>query len=228
MEGFKIDGKSAAVGAGAGALLGGVLVYLACRRSFNAKLNAEVDAVKRHYQLRADASASRGDNTVERPVSPVAEELGRDAQPMGPAISSDDAAEGGFDPLEGLDEEPEVVFEGIPDGALVWPPANRDRNKPYIISEDEFNEGAEGHQSLTITWYEGDFTLTDDQEKPLRDTRSYVGDISKGTFGGVSCQPYIMYVRNERLEIDFEIKYDERAYVDAVLNYGDPNPRNRK
>lgn len=116
------------------------------------------------------------------------------------------------------------------DLSIPWPPAERDRSKPYVISADEFAEGPEEgvHQCLTIKWYDEDKVLVDDQDQPIPDIRRTSGPLSKSGFGGVSGQPNIRYVRNERLEIDFEILFSEQAYIEAVLSYGTVNPRNRQ
>jgi hypothetical protein len=50
-----------------------------------------------------------------------------------------------------------------------------------------------------------------------------VGELDKSFFGGVSGSKHLAYVRNEVLEVDFEIVFDSRTYVDAVLGYGNPN-----
>jgi hypothetical protein len=116
-------------------------------------------------------------------------------------------------------------------GDVLWPPANRDRSKPYVISDAEFAEGCTDdgcvHQCLSIRWYDEDEVLVDDRDQPIPDVRRTTGPISKASFGGVAGEPYIMYVRNEKLQVDFEIAFDERAYTEAVLNYGTANPRKR-
>jgi hypothetical protein len=93
-----------------------------------------------------------------------------------------------------------------------------------VISPLEFAEPDEiGWTQVTITYYAGDSVLVDDREQPIRNVRNTVGPLSVNGFGGISEHSAIRYVRNEKLEIDFEIVLDERSYADAVLNYGNPN-----
>jgi hypothetical protein len=105
----------------------------------------------------------------------------------------------------------------------VWPPANRDTTQPYVISVLEFGECEPGWQQVSITLYKADWVLTDDKEQPIRDVHGTVGPLSLNGFGGISGNSSTRFIRNERLELDFEITLDHRAYADAVLNYGNPN-----
>lgn len=94
----------------------------------------------------------------------------------------------------------------------------RDPSLPYVISEEEFGESEVGWQQLTITYFAGDSVLVDDQDVPIPDVVNTVGLLPIALFGeGTS-----VYVRNPRLEIDFEMVLDTRAYTDAILNYGRP------
>lgn len=95
-------------------------------------------------------------------------------------------------------------------------------SKPYEISRDDMGEAPVGWQGICITYYGGDNVLVDDQDDPIRDILKTVGPINKENFATMSGKPYVRLVRNERLEVDFEIAYDPRAYADAVLNYGKP------
>ena len=92
-----------------------------------------------------------------------------------------------------------------------------------MISLEEFCEPIEGYEQLTIMYFAADKVLVDDKDAPIRDVRGTVGTISALGFGGVSRDPNIRYVRNERLELDFEILLDPRSYAEAILNYGNPN-----
>lgn len=235
MEGIKFDANSLLVGTAAGAVAGGVLAYILARRSFNARLEDELAAAKHHYQLRAEAASARAD-AVERTATAVGDEPG-DANPYGVEYGAQQYPDKQLDHHSAFIEAAETRLledlDLVPSDAslsLPWPPAERDRTQPYVISDDEFAEGPEQgvHQSLSVKWYDDDQVLVDDQGQPIPDIRRTTGLLSKSGFGGVSGDPNIRYVRNERLEIDFEIAFDERSYTEAVLNYGTANPRNRR
>lgn len=210
MERMQVNAYSVAIGGIPGLVVGGILGYLAAKRilgaRFEARLGDELAAANRHYKARG-LLASNSDIPVERP-SAVGHDAGEDQGSAG----LPDSSESENDDLAGVKELP-------------WPPASRDTTKPYVISPEEFAEQELGWQAVTITYYAADRVLTDDKEQPIRDIRSTVGPLSKASFGGISGDPNIRYIRNERLELDFEIVLDERAYVDVVLNYGNPNRR---
>lgn len=250
MEGIKFDVKSLVAGALAGVVAGAGLGYILSRNSFDKRLDEEVAALKHHYQLRA-ATARANADAVERPVPALADRLGQPGVRVGFRDPDDLDIVNWIEPAnlvvkEAADDHVDAIkaSEGriMADLALVdvdpadaepdasWPPANRDRTKPYVISDAEFAEGAqEGyHQCLTIKWYNGDKVLLDDKDQPITDILRTTGAIHKNGFGGVSGDPNIRYVRNENLEVDFEILFDPGSYVEEVLNYGNPNPRNRR
>lgn len=90
----------------------------------------------------------------------------------------------------------------------------RDPKAPYVIHKDEFfNEERDFHQS-TLTWYDGDKTLADEDEKPVYNYHEVIGDM---LFGHGSGDPNVFYVRNERLRAEYEILYDERRFEVEVL-----------
>lgn len=110
---------------------------------------------------------------------------------------------------------------------MPWPALNRNTDVPYKICACEFGEEFPEYQTLSIVWYEGDKVLADDQEAPIRDVVGTVGPVSRAIFGGVSDDDNIAYVRNDKLHVDFEIAWDNRSYADVILNYGNPNRRDR-
>jgi hypothetical protein len=232
MEGIKFDAASLLVGAAAGLAAGGVLSYILARRSFNERLDAEVIAVKHHYQIRAETASARAD-AVERTVPAVGTRMD-DSGTDGVAKLSLDFYGNPEDSLAVDDSEDELSEDAELESSdaslgISWPPAERDRTRPYVISDEEFAEGAqEGvHQCITVKWYDGDHVLIDSDEQPIPDIRRTTGPLSKKGFGGVSKDPNIRYVRNERLEVDFEICFDEGSYIQSVLGYGTASPRDR-
>lgn len=112
------------------------------------------------------------------------------------------------DPADGIQQFPELVPEG---GSL-----------PLLITRTEFYDHTEStHEKLTITYYAGDGVLADDKNVPIRNAAVVVGGDYLDGFDGPD-DPDIVYVRNNRLRIDFEIVRDERGFAETVLNYGRP------
>lgn len=110
----------------------------------------------------------------------------------------------------------------------------RDPDIPYLITLDDYNES--DLDPVSVTYYEKDNTLVDEREKLVDDVESTVGSQHLRMFGHGSEDEDIVYVRNERLAVDFEITRDYRSYWTDVLGaeqmerklIREPKPRPRK
>lgn len=92
---------------------------------------------------------------------------------------------------------------------------NRDPEKPYIIHRDEFFADEMGWDSQsTVTWYVGDCVLVDSRDEPVMNPERIVGDLK---FGHGSGDPSVCYVRNERLQAEYEVLRDPGSYEMDVL-----------
>jgi hypothetical protein len=90
-----------------------------------------------------------------------------------------------------------------------------DGKKPYVITREEFfNKEAEGFEQWTLTYYEGDNILTDQDDKPIYNHEDVTGEME---FGKGSGDINVFYVRNEELEAEYEIVRDHGKYSDLVL-----------
>jgi hypothetical protein len=242
MERMRIDVVSVLGGALVGFGLGGLAGYQYARvvleQRLAARLDDEVEAVKAHYSkraadARADFVASQGDHGIVGPPtvdyeSGIVVDSFRITDDIPATADPDDKQSGGGDGEDGLAGRDKLDL-GDGDAETSSPEKSgdiditpRDTSKPYAISVQEFGESGPGIQQLTITYYAGDKVLADDQELPIRDILKTVGPLSALSFGGISQDPHIRYVRNEDLEIDFEIILSAQSYAEAVLNYGNP------
>lgn len=93
----------------------------------------------------------------------------------------------------------------------------RSEDAPYIITYEEFNQGEKNYIQNSLTWYEGDDTLTDDKDQPIPDVDNVVGEHNMHRFGHGSRDPRIVYVRNDAMEVDFEVAQNKTGYASAVL-----------
>lgn len=95
----------------------------------------------------------------------------------------------------------------------------RTETEPYIISHDEFFTGEKDYQQTHLSYFSEDDTLVDDKEKPIDDTDAVVGDDTLTKFGYGSKDQNVVYVRNDRIEIDFEIVRSDGSYKREVLGF---------
>ena len=100
----------------------------------------------------------------------------------------------------------------------------RDHITPYVISYKEFSEEKDYYDKLTISYYNVDDTLADDQEEIL-DVTSIIGNEALSCFGRGSNDSEVVYVRNERLASDFEVIRTQQSYQENVFGIVKPRPR---
>lgn len=86
--------------------------------------------------------------------------------------------------------------------------------KPRVISPDEFGE-QDGYDEISLTYY-ADKTLTDDHEHPMSEDEieETIGKESLRHFG--EYEPDSVFVRNDRLKVDYEILMDQRTYAEVL------------
>lgn len=94
--------------------------------------------------------------------------------------------------------------------------ANRTSNRPYVIHREEFFEETEEdlYRQRTLTYYNGDDTLVDEDNSPIYNYVQVVGDMK---FGHGSGDPNVVYIRNEKLKAEYEILLDAGLYSMEVL-----------
>ncbi len=93
--------------------------------------------------------------------------------------------------------------------------SNRDSDQPYILHVDEYVADEKDWDSQsTLTWYEGDRVLADSSDTPIYDPDRMIGELK---FGHGSGDPNVVFVRNEKLQAEYEILRDPNKYVDVVL-----------
>lgn len=96
-----------------------------------------------------------------------------------------------------------------------------DRNPevPYIITEHEFSENSLDHDQISLSYFEEDDVLTDENDGVIEDSDSIVGDDNLTRFGHGSGNHNILFVRNERMSTDFEIAKSNGSYAREVLGF---------
>lgn len=99
-------------------------------------------------------------------------------------------------------------------------------NKPYVIHKDEFDDNEDGFSQSSLTYYEGDDILCDEHDVPIYNPHTVVGHVMD--FGRGSGDPNIFFVRNPRLEAEYEIIRDPGHYAIEVLGQEMEQPVEQK
>ena len=91
-----------------------------------------------------------------------------------------------------------------------------ERPSCYVISLDTFGNENPDYDKISISYYEDDDTLADEQDEIMQEVEGTIGEALL-CFGDQSDDPDVVYVRNERLSIDYEVVRLHRSYQEAVL-----------
>lgn len=144
------------------------------------------------------------------------------------SIGDDDGGDG-FEDLQRQEANgsPDALSDAIGPRSST-PPGQRGPG-PYVITEEQFSEECFDFQKLTVRYFNADKVLADNQDAVIKDIKWTVGEETLKQFevNPNPDQPYIVYVRNEKIEVDFEICLDYGSYVEVVLGYGTANPKPR-
>lgn len=109
---------------------------------------------------------------------------------------------------------------------------SKDRNpkEPYVIHISEYMAASSTIDAkISLIYYEGDGVLTDETNIPIPDTNRLVGDANLDMFGKFSGDKNIVYIRNERPDVnsDFEILRKPTSFEEAVLGVYSRDPIRR-
>lgn len=83
--------------------------------------------------------------------------------------------------------------------------------KPYVISPMEYGES--DYETVSLTYFEDGVLTYDDDFTLVEDVIGTIGSDALGTFG--QYEDDSVFVRNDKLEKDFEILKDNRKYADV-------------
>lgn len=101
-------------------------------------------------------------------------------------------------------------------------------DEPYVIPLDHFMHTNKHYDKLSITYYEEDDTLADDQEEIIPDVSMIIGDEALMCFGEGSDDPDTVYVRNDKTNTDFEVTRLYKSYKKTVLGMHEDAPHQRR
>lgn len=228
--------------------LGAAVTYLVINKRLQKKYDEQsvVDAEKarvfyaQRYKVGeyADPVALNETLSATRPVSEEDPDL-KMVQKITRSYQSDHIAEAQEKVSEGVTEA--VIETGIPiETVNVFTQSEEDFNyeeelkhrgmeEPYVITRQEFDAGEQEYSQSELTYYDGDDVLSDDRGSPIQDTDNVVGDNNLLKFGHGSGNPNIVYIRNEKLEIDIEVSKHDGLYTEQVLGlqHSDKRPLRR-
>lgn len=175
----------------AGAAVGVAASWFILKKKFDEIVNEEIDSFKAEYKQRMEEKKAATENLEQ-----IADDLKAFTEKV------QDEEEEAIDIInnEGYSN---VEKEGEPDESP------KVRKKPYVIKPDEL--GDEQYEICVLTYY-ADGILTNDWDEVIEDIEGTVGKESLKTFGQYEADA--IYVRNDELELDYEINKDSRRFFD--------------
>lgn len=145
----------------------------------------------------------------------------------------------GGDPRPQLTEDNIFKRDPVPEQSLVETsgkfvsPVPR-KPGPYVITDDEYNDSEVGFNQVTLTYYAGDDVLSDENDSPIFDVEQTVGD-ALSRFGENSGDENTVFVRNTKIDLDFEVVRSPGKYSvevaglsDDSLKHSEPMRRGRR
>lgn len=94
-------------------------------------------------------------------------------------------------------------------------------NEPYVISEEEYLEAEKDYGQDSLVYYDGDGVVCDTQSQVVDD--KVVGEANLLRFGHGTQDPDTVHIRNDQLEMDFEVVRSNGKYIVEVLDLDDPD-----
>lgn len=223
-------GIGAACGAAVGALIAFNIAYKRANKKYSEISQNEIDEMREHYVKKTEATMGR----ITKPdLDVMVDKLGyhtttdtikKDSAPSVVTESPAPVVETALDPVKSFKNVFEVSKEISEEDALdVWDYAVEVRSRaadvPYVIHVDEHTENVNEYEQTTLTYYEDDDVLADQRDNVVDDQDELVGVQNLGKFGHGSNDPNIVYVRNDRITMDFEICRSAGSYAKEVHGF---------
>jgi hypothetical protein len=103
--------------------------------------------------------------------------------------------------------------------------ATKKKEGPYVVSLEEHVALRNSYGSEILMYYEEDDVLVSDEEDDVLPNHGadIIGEDALTSFGEASQDPDIVYIRNERVGIDYEVIRSHKSYSEMVLGKAPPS-----
>lgn len=173
----------------AGALVGSAVTYIVTKDKYEKIANAEIESVKEAFSTLEEKPEEEEDSTYE-----VDEQELKEYSSLTKNLY----------PTDTISYNNEMVRQIVEEEA---------HPLPYVISKGDFCENME-YESETLVYY-GDGVLADDFFEIVKDIDELVGKANLAQLGEGDNDSDVIYIRNEKMEMDYEILFDVRTYDKA-------------
>ena len=184
-----------------GFVTGAGLMYILLKNQFEEDLQTEVNEVRRAYGEAIDRMfEGKKEDTqgVEEEVDPTIEKSSIDNEQYKNKVNYY-----GYDKIsvgeseDSSDVDPEAEFPQDDE------PEEDTSDKPYVISAGQFAREYPQFNKVTLEYYEYNGILVSENNDSIENIAETIGADSLKRIG--EYEPDVVYVRNERLETDYEV-----------------------
>jgi len=211
-----------------GATVGGVVVAAALNQKYKTKYaqiaDDEIEQVKDHYRMK-EMDLLETQKEIASQKKPSLETMTRHLTDKAKAelisegegytpVTQEDIEE--LQEREEAEEEERNAFVELPGWNYDEQVASRTPDKPFIMHAHEYMQSECSHQ-ITITYFEGDDVLVDESDEVISKKDEVVGMDNLERFGFGSGDPNTLYVRNPKLDIEYEILRHRGHYAKEIL-----------
>jgi hypothetical protein len=169
----------------------------------------EINDSKEYFAAKYEQKVADHEELLKGEKSP--NDLRKDLEPV---------PMGAFSPREmAMDAHVERALTSYQTGVLPEQVTEEPVLSAYVISDEAFIIGEQNYEQITVTWYEGDQKLTGEGDRLLTadDIERSVGHANLEKFGEESGNVNIVYLRNDALQMDFEVVRSTGKYSTEVL-----------
>jgi hypothetical protein len=241
-----------AIGSAVGSLIAFNVAYRRAEAKYSQIAAEEISEMREHYNEKVvalDLSQTKGDLEElvrERGYSTSEPETGMPPMAISPPKAVVDAAQEAAEEEEVSAEAETTVASAAqseelevrnlfhdnapPEDTWDWHEERRKRSplNPYVIHIEERDDNA-AYDSVTWTYYEEDDVLCreNDEVVSVEERDKVVGEANLEKFGHGSGDAAIVYVRNDQIEVDFEIVRSPNSYAEEVHGFDPSEPEIR-
>lgn len=103
----------------------------------------------------------------------------------------------------------------------------KNAGRPYIITQESFFENDSDYSQTTLTWFEEDQVLVDENDQAIREVDRVIGLENLRWGCGTRNEKNVVYISNDKLRAEYEVTRSFGSYTEEVLGFFQPRERNQ-
>lgn len=213
-------GITAIVALAAGSAAGYFFAKSQLQSEFDEQMKLEIAQTKEFYARYYKTKEFETPETAVETLVPAAADALRSYQGINPAPSvTEEHRKKAQETLRNIfsDKAEEPSESVLPEREKL----NRTEEAPYVLEKDEYFENESGYTQSSLTYFDGDGILTDARDDVIDEVDKTIGEYNLKKFGHGSGDPRVVYIRNDVLELEFEVLKHDATYKKHVAGLDD-------